>query len=71
MGYQLIEYCCTIGRELVLIQLYSDIAVYMAPPPSDTEDGDECEISAAAYVRQSPGNALLPTDRNTPNHGAS
>ncbi|WP_204337453.1 hypothetical protein, partial [Rhizobium ruizarguesonis] len=27
--------------------------------------------SAAAYVRQSPGNALLPTDRNTPNHGAS
>ncbi len=44
VGYQLIEYCCTIGTELVLLQLASDIAVYMAPPPSDTENGDECEI---------------------------
>lgn len=43
-GIRLIEYCCTIGTELVLIQLSSDIAVYMAPPPRDTENGDECEI---------------------------
>lgn len=41
VGYQLIEYCCTFLTELVLIQLSSDIAVCMDPPPSDMENGDE------------------------------
>lgn len=44
VGYQIIEYCCTVGTELVVIQVSSDIAVYMAPPPRDTENGDKCEI---------------------------
>ncbi|WP_230681206.1 hypothetical protein [Paracidovorax cattleyae] len=44
VGYQITEYCCTVSKEVVLIQVSSDIAVYMAPPPRDTENGDECEI---------------------------
>ncbi|WP_375576157.1 hypothetical protein [Paracidovorax oryzae] len=44
VGYQITEYCCTVSTEVVLMQVSSDIAVYMAPPPRDTGDGDECEI---------------------------